>query len=144
MYTFVSLYFLTRCIYLKVQSRCKYTRIKFFSLIASRLLITLSYTNTDDKEVSGTHFKSSSFFFLCSTFNCATERRYANHVSGWYLCVHRHLLVAKSVSYVNARHFFSQHFDTLGSVNIRSVVTESNSFHPVFQFWKFRSDSFDW
>jgi len=34
-YTFVSLYFLTRCIYLKVQSGCKYTRIKFFSLIAS-------------------------------------------------------------------------------------------------------------
>ena len=139
MYTLVSLYFLTRCIYLKVQSRCKYTRIKFFSLIASRLLITLSYTNTDDKEVYGTHFKSS-FIFRCSTFNCATERRYANHVCvcvcvcGLQLCVHRQLLVAKSVSYVNARHFFFQHFDKLGSVNICSVVTESNSFQPTFQF----------
>jgi len=59
---FCVIIFLTRCIYLKVQSICKYTRIKFFSLIASRLLITLSYTNTDDKEVSGTHFKSSFFF----------------------------------------------------------------------------------
>jgi hypothetical protein len=132
MYSFVSLYILTRCIYFKVQSICKYTRIKFFSLIASRLLITLSYTNTDDKEVSGTHFKSS--FFRCSTFNCATERRYANHVSGWYICVQRHLLVAKSVCFVNARHLFSQHFDALGSFNIRSVVTESNFFQPVFQF----------
>ena len=61
-------------------------------------------------------------FSRYNTFNCATERRYANHVSLWYLCVLRHLFVAKSICFLKACHILEHLVQLTFALLSRKVI----------------------